>query len=222
MPVSPATSCSATHFDPTCRACPRLASFLDDVRMRYPAYHAAPVAPFGPADAALLVIGLAPGLHGANRTGRPFTGDYAGILLYATLHRYGFANQAQGDAVEDGLALVDCRISNAVKCLPPDNKPVGDEVRTCNRFLAAELADSQAPRVLLALGRVAHEATLRALGLRPALYAFAHGSEHVLPNGQVLLSSYHCSRYNTNTGRLTAPMFEAVVGRARQLLGPSA
>ena len=173
------------------------------------------MAPFGDSRARLLVVGLAPGMHGANRTGRPFTGDYAGVLLYQTLHRHGFANQAIGDAVDDGLALIDCRISNAVKCLPPDNKPTGAEVRTCNRFLANELAARDAPGVLLALGKVAHDAVLQALDLRVAAYRFAHGASHRLPDGRLLLASYHCSRYNTNTRRLTPDMFDTVVAAAR-------
>ncbi|MDE3012272.1 MAG: uracil-DNA glycosylase [Pseudomonadota bacterium] len=206
---------AAETFDAECRACPRLAAFLDTVRAAHPDYHAAPVPPFGDASARLLVVGLAPGMHGANRTGRPFTGDYAGLLLYATLHRHGFANQARGDAVDDGLQLIDCRISNAVKCLPPDNKPVGAEVRTCNRFLATELAAPGAPRVLLALGKVAHEAVLQALGLRASAYRFSHGADQVLPDGRRLIASYHCSRYNTNTRRLTPEMFDTVVAAAR-------
>lgn len=202
-------------YDRACRACPRLAGFLDEVRARHPDYHAAPVPPFGDPHARLLVVGLAPGMHGANRTGRPFTGDHAGVLLYRTLHRHGFASQARGDAVDDGLRLLDCRISNAVKCLPPENKPVGAEVRSCNRFLAAELAADGAPQVLLVLGKVAHEAVLRALGLRAAAYPFAHGAAWRLPDGRALVASYHCSRYNTQTRRLTAEMFEAVAARAR-------
>ncbi len=198
-----------------CRACSRLAHFLDEVRVLHPDYHALPVPPFGDPRARLLVVGLAPGMNGANRTGRPFTGDYAGVLLYETLHRHGFANQARGDAVDDGLELIDCRISNAVKCLPPQNKPTGVEVRTCNRYLCNELALAGAPRVLLALGKVAHDAVLQAFGLRAADYRFAHAARHQLPDGRVLLASYHCSRYNTNTRRLTPEMFDGVVAAAR-------
>jgi len=202
-------------FDPACRHCERLAGFLDAVKLANPGYHCAPVPPFGDAAARLLVVGLAPGMHGANRTGRPFTGDYAGVLLYQTLHRHGFANQSQGDAVDDGLVLADCRISNAVKCLPPDNKPTGAEVRACNRFLSAELAAPGAPRVLLALGKVAHDAVLQALGLRVSAFRFGHGAAYTLPDGRLLIGSYHCSRYNTNTRRLTPEMFDAVVAHAR-------
>lgn len=197
-------------FDPNCRACPRLAGFLDDVRARHPDYHARPVPPFGDPSAALLIVGLAPGMHGANRSGRPFTGDYAGVLLYATLHKFGYASAAESVSADDGLTLTGCRITNAVKCLPPANKPEPAEIRQCNNFLAAELAHLPARATLLALGRIAHEAVLRALGLKLRDYAFAHGSDHRLPNGLRLVSSYHCSRYNTQTRRLTPEMFEAV------------
>ncbi len=205
-------------FDPDCRQCPRLAAFLDEVRGRHPAYHCRPVAPFGSARHRLLVVGLAPGLHGANRTGRPFTGDHAGILLYRTLHAQGFASRTESVAAGDGLRLLDCRITNAVKCLPPANKPLPAEVRRCNAFLAGELAVLPARAVIVALGTIAHTAVLRALGLRPAAARFAHGAEHALPDGLVLLDSYHCSRYNTQTRRLTGPMFARVFARARHLL----
>lgn len=205
-------------FDESCTDCPRLAAFLAQVRQRHPTYHALPVAPFGAPDARLLIVGLAPGLHGANATGRPFTGDHAGLLLYETLHAHGFSSSAVSVSREDGLRLLDCRITNAVKCVPPANKPEGAEVQRCNRFLKNELAQAPQARVLLALGAIAHGAVLRALGLRPAAYAFAHGAEHGLPDGRVLLDSYHCSRYNTQTRRLTSAMFEAVFARARALL----
>lgn len=205
-------------FDPHCRACPRLARHLDQVRRRYPTYHARPVAPFGDRQARLLIVGLAPGLHGANATGRPFTGDYAGILLYQTLYDYGFANQAVSSARGDGLALKNCRITNAVKCLPPENKPTTAEVNTCNRYLQAELAGVAAGSVILALGAVAHRAVLRALALRLAGYPFAHGRVHHLPDKRHLLDSYHCSRYNTQTGRLSKQMFRRVFDKATRLL----
>lgn len=160
-------------------------------------------------------------MHGANRTGRPFTGDYAGLLLYRTLHRHGFANQPNGDDPADGLELLNCRISNAVKCLPPENKPIGAEVGECNRYLAAELATLRNVRAILALGRVAHGAVLRALALRPASYPFSHGCEHALPDGRTLFGSYHCSRYNTQTRRLTDEMFDAVIGRIARRLSPA-
>lgn len=204
-------------FDPGCRACARLAGHLDRVRASHPDYHAAPVAPFGPDDADLLIVGLAPGMHGANATGRPFTGDHAGILLYRTLHAHGFASQPEAVSLDDGLHLRGCRITNAVKCLPPQNRPLPEEVRNCNRLLAAELA-VVSPRVILALGRVAHEAVLRALGLRAAGFPFAHGAEHPLTGGRLLFDSYHCSRYNTQTRRLTTEMFEELFTRIRARL----
>ena len=212
---------SAVPFDSRCRLCPRLAGFLDEVRAEHPDYHAAPVAPFGDPKARLIVVGLAPGMHGANRSGRPFTGDYAGILLYETLHKYGFGNMPKSVSRDDGLELKDCRITNAVKCLPPANKPLPAEAKQCNRYLRAELAAAAEGTVLLALGRIAHEAVLRAMDLRPSAFAFAHGAEHRLARRQVLIDSYHCSRYNTQTRRLTTPMFEQVVGRARELLAAS-
>ena len=204
---------STNTFDLDCRACPRLAGFLDEVRVKHPGYHARPVPAFGDPQPRLLIVGLAPGMHGANRSGRPFTGDYAGVLLYATLHKFGYASAPESIAADDGLSLIGCRITNAVKCLPPANKPEPAEIRTCNRFLTAELAElAELPElpVILALGRVAHEAALRALGHKLKDYPFAHGSDHRLPNGWRLVSSYHCSRYNTQTRRLTPDMFEAV------------
>ncbi len=197
-------------FDPDCRACPRLAGFLDTVRAGHPDYHARPVPPFGDPAPRLLIVGLAPGVHGANRSGRPFTGDHAGILLYQTLHRFGYASAPQSVAVGDGLQLAGCRITNAVKCLPPANKPEPAEIRTCNRFLTAELAALPPHATLLALGQIAHQAVLRALGLKLKNYPFAHASDHRLPDGRRLVSSYHCSRYNTQTRRLTPQMFAAV------------
>jgi len=179
----------------------------------HPDYHARPVAPFGPKRAALLVVGLAPGLHGANRTGRPFTGDHAGILLYRTLHRYGFASHEGSSDPGDGLALIGCRVTNAVKCLPPQNKPQPDEVRRCNRYLAEEIAAVR-PRAILALGAIAHRAVLMAVKLSPGRHRFAHRAVHELSAASPatrLFDSYHCSRYNTQTKRLTVPMFEAVV-----------
>ncbi len=161
-------------------------------------------------------------MHGANATGRPFTGDFAGILLYETLHRFGFSNQAESRAFDDELELSGCRITNAVKCLPPQNKPTGEEIRNCNPFLTAELGASEAPGLVLALGLVAHNAVLRALGLRQSRYRFCHGVEHRLPEGRTLLDSYHCSRYNTQTRRLTPEMFRSVMGRARELFDTAA
>jgi uracil-DNA glycosylase family 4 len=187
--------------------------------MEHPDYFCRPVPPFGAADAALVIVGLAPGMHGANASGRPFTGDYAGILLYETLHAFGFASRSVSTARDDGLVLVDCRITNAVKCLPPGNKPLPAEIRACNAYLAADLATVPAGGAVLALGRIAHEATLRALRLKPSAMPFAHGARHALPGGAALFDSYHCSRYNTNTGRLTEPMFRAVFDAIAACLG---
>ena len=204
-------------FDPSCRRCERLAHFLDEVQDKHPSYYCKPVPPFGDPLARLLVVGLAPGMHGANATGRPFTGDHAGILLYQTLHRFGFSTEAESVTADDGLRLVDCRITNAVKCLPPDNKPVGAEINTCNDYLRSELETMTDGSVVLALGGIAHRAVIKALKLRQADYKFAHAARHDLP-GLVLLDSYHCSRYNTNTRRLTPEMFANVFGTARELL----
>lgn len=212
---------AAEIFDRDCRLCPRLAAFLDDTAAKFPDYYCRPVAPFGDPRARLLIVGLAPGMHGANRTGRPFTGDYAGILLYETLYKYGFSNAPVSVSAEDPLELVDCRISNAVKCLPPDNKPTGSEIATCNRYLAREFELMPAPVVVLALGGIAHRAVIRALGLRQSPYKFGHAAEHRIEDRFLLLDSYHCSRYNTNTGRLTPAMFEAVFARAREILDGS-
>lgn len=207
----------AATFDIACRACPRLARFLDDVSARHPDYYCKPVPPFGAADARLLIVGLAPGMHGANRTGRPFTGDHAGILLYEMLHRHGFGTTPRSESTEDGLELRDARITNAVKCLPPDNKPVGAEINACNAFLANELRTLPEDSVVLALGGIAHRAVVKATGSRQADYKFAHAALHELDSFRVL-DSYHCSRYNTNTGRLTEAMFDAVFAQARALL----
>jgi uracil-DNA glycosylase family 4 len=205
------------EFSVDCRRCSRLAGFLDDVRGRFPHYYARPVPSFGDPQARLVIVGLAPGLHGANATGRPFTGDYAGILLYRTLHEFGFASAPESRAADDGLALRDCRITNAVRCLPPQNKPTTEEVDTCNAYLAAELAGRPSPEVILALGAVAHRAVLRALGCRLSAHPFAHGAWHA-PEGRTLVDSYHCSRYNTQTRRLTDEMFRAVFAAVRARL----
>lgn len=209
----------APLFDLNCRRCARLAAYLDDVRNAHPDYHARPVPSFGPARPRLLIVGLAPGVHGANRTGRPFTGDHAGRLLYETLHGLGLANRPTSVHREDRLALRHCRITNAVKCVPPENKPTGAEVRNCNDYLGAELAAMSPRGVILALGGVAHRAVLKALDLRPMNFPFGHGNEQRLADGRWLVDSYHCSRYNTQTGRLTANMFRKVMRRARTLAG---
>jgi uracil-DNA glycosylase family 4 len=205
-------------FDRDCRRCPRLAQFLDNVREKQPDYYCLPVPPFGDTQAKFLIVGLAPGMHGANRTGRPFTGDHAGILLYEMLHEFGFSTQAESISADDPLVLSDCRITNAVKCLPPDNKPVGAEINECNQFLANELGAMPAGSLLFALGGIAHRAIIKAVGGRQADYKFGHAAEHDLEGRFTMLDSYHCSRYNTNTGRLTTEMFRAVFARAREIL----
>lgn len=206
------------NFNPDCRRCPRLSDFLDAIKCDYPQYYARPVPSFGDPAARLLIVGLAPGMHGANATGRPFTGDHAGILLYRTLHNYGFASRPESLSADDGLQLQDCRITNAVRCLPPQNKPVAAEVRECNPYLAAELADVPTDGVVLALGALAHNAVLKALNLRATQYRFGHATYYELGHGRRLISSYHCSRYNTQTGRLTTAMFDSVFARIRNLL----
>jgi uracil-DNA glycosylase len=210
-----------SSFDVTCRRCPRLAAFLDAVHLEEPSYYCRPVPAFGDPKASLLIVGLAPGMHGANRTGRPFTGDHAGILLYATLHKFGLASGPISTSIDDGLELIDARITNSVKCLPPENKPLPLEINVCNDFLRVELEASDDARVILALGTIAHAAVLRACGLPSSAHRFAHGAEHTLSEHRVLLDSYHCSRYNTQTRRLTTPMFEDVVRRARELAFPA-
>lgn len=206
-----------TAFSPDCTACPRLAAFLAQVRRDHPGYHARPVPPFGEERPRLLVVGLAPGLHGANRTGRPFTGDHAGILLYETLYRHGFASRPVSEHADDGLVLLGCRITNAVKCLPPQNKPLPEEINQCNKYLKHELEVLCDRSAVLALGTIAHEAVLRALDLRPREFSFAHGAVHRLPR-LTLFDSYHCSRYNTQTRRLTPAMFDAVFQAIRHHL----
>lgn len=204
-------------FEPKCRRCPRLAEFRESTGERYPGYHAAPVAAFGDAAPRWLIVGLAPGLHGANRTGRPFTGDHAGILLYDTLHALGVSSGAVSVSRDDGLQLTGVRITNAVKCLPPANKPTPAEIRTCNAFLRAELAAHETVQVVVALGRIAHDAVLDALDLPRSGFRFAHAARHALGPNRWLLDSYHCSRYNTQTRRLTPEMFHAVLAEARDL-----
>lgn len=203
-------------FQEDCRRCSRLAGFLDGVRFERPDYHALPVSSFGVPGNRFLIVGLAPGMHGANRTGRPFSGDYAGNLLYGTLHKYGFASSAEpldaaGNA-NPALHLTGCRITNAVRCLPPQNKPEPGEIRHCNGYLAEELAMLPQGAVIMALGTVAHQAVLMAMQLHKSSFAFGHGVRHEFPGGLTLFDSYHCSRYNTQTKRLTTAMFEAVVG----------
>ncbi len=208
----------AQGFDTGCRQCPRLAAFLTDVRVRHPAYYARPVPSFGDPDARLLIVGLAPGMHGANATGRPFTGDHAGILLYETLHEFGFGTRPVSERADDELELQNCRITNAVRCLPPENKPTTAEVDTCNRYLMDELAATPSPGLVLALGTVAHRAVLKALGLKLSAYRFGHGAEHAVGDGLTLVDSYHCSRYNTQTRRLTTAMFRDIFRGLRATL----
>ena len=206
-------------FDPGCARCARLAGFLREVRSQYPDYWARPVPSFGAADPRILIVGLAPGLHGANRTGRPFTGDYAGILLYQTLYDARLATRAHSESRDDALQLRHARIINSVKCVPPQNKPTPAEIRTCNAYLRAELESLARVKVVLALGRIAHDAFLRASALKPSVFPFGHGREHPLEDGRTLIDSYHCSRYNTSTRRLTPQMFASVVARACALAG---
>lgn len=205
-------------FTTECTDCPRLSDFLAQVRIHHPDYFAKPVPSFGDETPGLLIVGLAPGMHGANRTGRPFTGDYAGVLLYDTLHRYGFSNQPVSEHSADGLALIGCRITNAVKCLPPENKPETSEIKLCNKYLSDELKALSDDTSVLALGLIAHKAVLMALGLKPSAFPFGHAAEHRLPNGLTLFDSYHCSRYNTQTRRLTTDMFHSVFERIRNHL----
>ncbi len=206
---------------PECPLCPRLVEYRAANRLQYPDFHNAPVPVFGTASARLLVVGLAPGLKGANRSGRPFTGDYAGDLLYSTLLKFGFARGAYGRSRDDGLRLVDCRITNAVRCAPPENKPTTQEIRTCRGFLTAELGAMPRLEAVLALGGIAHGAVLAALGHTRSRYAFGHGVLHELPGGPLLADSYQCSRYNTNTGRLSVEMFEAVFAELKSRLASS-
>ena len=201
-----------------CQRCPRLADYRIKQKLMFPDYHCLPVAGFGAANAKLLIVGLAPGLHGANASGRPFTGDASGDMLFTTLHKYGFASQARSRSQHDNMHLVDCRITNAVKCAPPQNRPNGDEIKRCNTYLRAEISALPADSLILALGTVAHNSILKALDLQQSLTRFAHLAEHHLSNQFRLLDSYHCSRYNFNTGRLNQAMFEQVFQRARQIL----
>jgi uracil-DNA glycosylase family 4 len=199
--------------DADCRLCPRLAKFIDTWREKEPDWHNGPVRSFGAPDAELLIVGLAPGVRGANRTGRPFTGDYAGDLLYATLTSFGFAEGKFEARPDDSLRLTRAAITNAVRCVPPDNKPTGEEIRTCRQFLISTMAHFEKASAILALGRIAHESILRAASIRLKDAPFSHGAVHELGSGRKLYDSYHCSRYNTNTRRLTPEMFESVFER---------
>jgi uracil-DNA glycosylase family 4 len=200
-----------------CPRCPRLVAFRKDWRKKEPAWFNAPVPSFGPANARVLIVGLAPGVQGANRTGRPFTGDYAGVLLYETLGKYGFARGEYGAHPDDGLELVDCRITNAVRCVPPENKPTTDEIKTCRDFLAETIVEMKSLRAIVALGRIAHDSAVTALGTKKSATPFTHGGKHQVSQ-LTLFSSYHCSRYNTNTGVLTPEMFRKVFASVRNYL----
>lgn len=205
-------------FSTQCKDCDRLAQFLRQQKKKFPDYFCKPVPPFGKSDAGLTIVGLAPGLHGANASGRPFTGDYAGILLYQTLYKFGFSTHPESTSANDRLQLKNARITNAVKCVPPQNKPTPAEIRTCNQYLQAELQQVQAGQVVLALGRIAHEAVLRALDIRLKEFPFGHGAIHAIPGCFTMVDSYHCSRYNTQTRRLTVEQFEAVFAKIRKLI----
>lgn len=211
----------APQFDPNCARCARLAAFLKQVKKQHPSYYCAPVAPFGDAQSRLLIVGLAPGMHGANATGRPFTGDHAGILLYQTLYDFGYATQPVSVSREDGLQLRGCRITNAVKCLPPENKPLGGEITQCNDYLGVELRQLPGSSVVIALGTIAHNAVLRASGHKVSEFKFGHGHQHALGSGHWLIDSYHCSRYNTQTRRLTVSMFREIFRLAGERLQSS-
>jgi uracil-DNA glycosylase len=204
-----------------CPLCPRLVAFREANRRAEPAWHNGAVGSFGPDAARLLVVGLAPGRKGANRTGRPFTGDFAGDLLYATLLELGFARGSYAARPDDNLVLLDCMITNAVCCVPPENKPTPAEIGTCRPFLAGRIAAMPRLAAILALGRIAHDSTLAALEARKSAFPFAHGARHQVRPGLTLFDSFHCSRYNTNTGKLTPAMFRAVLQSIRDLLGPS-
>ncbi len=198
------------EYNVNCKKCTRLNHFLFTTKEKYPAYFCKPIPSFGEKNPGLLIVGLAPGMHGANNTGRPFTGDHAGILLYETLYKFGFSNKPVSISYDDDLILKNCRITNAVKCLPPENKPTVEEARNCNSFLKAEINNLPSNTIILALGLIAHNAVLIALECQKNKYKFSHSGRHVLPNELVLYNSYHCSRYNTQTRRLTVKMFEDI------------
>lgn len=200
-----------------CTQCARLVALRHELQAEWPDWHNAPVASFGDPAASLLIVGLAPGMHGANRTGRPFTGDYAGLVLYPALKKFGWSRGTFDPDGTDDLELTDCRITNAVRCLPPQNKPVGQEINTCRTFLTEELTGPAAPKIALTLGRIAFESTLRALGQRPSRFSFRHGGVTRFDDGPTIVASYHTSRYNMNTGRLTEAMFDQVLSAIRQL-----
>lgn len=209
------------NYDPNCNRCDRLNNYLNSSRQKYPNYFCKPVPAFGAKEVKLLIVGLAPGLHGANKTGRPFTGDHAGIILYETLFKHGFSNKKNSEAQGDGLELINCKITNAVKCLPPLNKPLPDEIKNCNQYLQSEIESLEQKTVLLALGKIAHNAILTAMDLVKKNFKFSHAARYELPNKLILYDSYHCSRYNTQTKRLTTKMFNNVFLLIKKEIGGS-
>jgi len=209
------------NYDPNCNRCDRLNNYLNSSRQKYPNYFCKPVPAFGAKEVKLLIVGLAPGLHGANKTGRPFTGDHAGIILYETLFKHGFSNKKNSEAQGDGLELINCKITNAVKCLPPLNKPLPDEIKNCNQYLQSEIESLEQKTVLLALGTIAHNAILTAMDLVKKNFKFSHAARYELPNKLILYDSYHCSRYNTQTKRLTSKMFNNVFLLIKKEIGGS-
>jgi uracil-DNA glycosylase family 4 len=217
-PITPLATSPLADTEPPhdCPLCPRLVAVREALRVEYPGWWNAPVRAFGDSEASIAIVGLAPGKHGANRTGRPFTGDFAGDLLFSTLAKYGLAEGGYEGRVDDGLVLKDAVIVNAVKCLPPENKPTPEEIRTCRRFLDRQVTALPRARIFVALGQIAHQSAVKVLGGRLPKARFGHLAEHRMPGGRILIDSYHCSRYNQNTGRLTAEMFEAVFALAVQ------
>ena len=212
---------STSIYQASCKKCPRLADYLKSSKQKYPDYFCKPVPAFGDPKAKFLIVGLAPGLHGANATGRPFTGDYAGILLYETLHKFGFASKSKSISVDDNLRLKNCRITNAVKCVPPANKPTTEEIKICNVYLKNELHALQSGNVILALGKIAHDSIVRSFELKLSQNPFGHENVHEIDNGLTLIDSYHCSRYNTQTKRLTQKQFEQVFKKINTILNKS-
>lgn len=225
--MRPETSAQISTTEPAeppkyCGICPRLVAFRERNQAKEPDWYNGAVPSFGEEQARLLIVGLAPGLSGANRTGRPFTGDYAGVLLYETLSAYGFADGTYDARRDDGLRLRECMITNAVRCVPPENKPTPAEIKACGGFLKGRIGALPGLQVIVALGRIAHDSTLSALGHRKSQFAFGHGARHALPSGFTLIDSFHCSRYNTNTGKLTPEMFRSVFAAVRETLGETA
>lgn len=219
MPLVAAQPAQSNHNPPKdCPLCPRLQQFREANKLLYPDWHNGAVPAFGSLDAQVLMVGLAPGLKGANRTGRPFTGDYAGIIMYSALQKMGFAKGHYDARPDDGFELVNCRVTNAVRCVPPENKPEPSEIKTCNSFLINEIASMSHLKVILSQGAISHNAVLKVFGHKPSAFKFGHAAEHAVSKGIMLIDSYHCSRYNVNTGRLTQEMFDRVVSRVKGIL----